>query len=132
MKYVSWKQSLGESQKALHGRTEQPCWPEGEPGPGWGSSPTPWRLEGRGQDGPRHKPRARGAEDPWSIYSPSGAVPQLANSQPGTQLSTASICRRRPACVRVSHPYSWAWRSRAGASPLSRGSLSLPVGDCES
>ena len=32
-----------------------------------------------GQDGSRHKLSAKEVEDPWSIYSPLGAGPQLAN-----------------------------------------------------
>lgn len=58
---------------------------------------------------------------PGLFIAPRGAVPQLANSQLGTQLSTASICRRRPACVRVSHPYSWAGGAGLGRALLARG-----------
>lgn len=76
---MAWRQSPGESWKAHHGRTGQPCWPEGEPGPQSRSSLKPWRLEVNGQDGSRDRLSAREVEDPWSIYSPLGAGPQLAN-----------------------------------------------------
>lgn len=76
---MAWRQSPGESRKARHGRMGKLCWLEGEPGSRSGNSLKPWRLEVSGQDGFREKLSTREVEDPWSIYSPLEAGPQLPN-----------------------------------------------------